>query len=199
MRQYSARFLSPNATCPVCGARVFYFQNEYGSRVFFDELGWPWPKHPCTDNSSVSFVGRRAYSRAMKEFYAPGEPERYSWWERYSIDRLLQPDFSSERYKEKYSGRPPRLFEVIQTVRVKGHTVIKAQEIGKERESTFIVKERSQSVQDGDLFSVNGKVLSVFTKRTHQTLARPFKRVKGLMHLFDILRHVNDVVSLELF
>lgn len=41
----------PNASCPVCGARVFFYQNDYGSRVFFDELGPPWPKHPCTDNS----------------------------------------------------------------------------------------------------------------------------------------------------
>jgi hypothetical protein len=41
----------PNARCPVCRASVFFYQNEYGSRVFFDELGPPWPKHPCTDNT----------------------------------------------------------------------------------------------------------------------------------------------------
>jgi hypothetical protein len=41
----------PNAKCPVCWCRVFFYQNEYGSRVFFDALGPPWPKHPCTDNS----------------------------------------------------------------------------------------------------------------------------------------------------
>lgn len=39
----------PNARCPVCGASVFFYQNVHGSRVFFDELGPPWPKHPCTD------------------------------------------------------------------------------------------------------------------------------------------------------
>jgi hypothetical protein len=41
----------PNAKCPVCRVRVFFYQNEYGSRVFFDDLGPPWPKHSCTDNS----------------------------------------------------------------------------------------------------------------------------------------------------
>jgi len=47
-----ARFLKPNALCPVCGEQVFYYQNEHGSRVFFDDL-WPdWPKHPCTDSSA---------------------------------------------------------------------------------------------------------------------------------------------------
>lgn len=42
----------PNASCPVCGASVFFYQSPTGGRVFFDELGPPWPKHPCTDNSS---------------------------------------------------------------------------------------------------------------------------------------------------
>lgn len=43
-------FVNPNALCPVCGDRVFFFQSRFGGRVFFDALGWPWPKHPCTDN-----------------------------------------------------------------------------------------------------------------------------------------------------
>lgn len=42
---------TPNATCPVCSEPVFFYKNEYGSAVFFDSLGPPWPKHPCTDNS----------------------------------------------------------------------------------------------------------------------------------------------------
>lgn len=48
-RRQAACFVQPNAHCPVCGARVYYYQNEYGSRVFFDDLGGDWPKHPCTD------------------------------------------------------------------------------------------------------------------------------------------------------
>lgn len=43
-------YVNPNAHCPVCGERVFYYQSPNGGRVFFDNLGWPWPKHPCTDN-----------------------------------------------------------------------------------------------------------------------------------------------------
>jgi hypothetical protein len=27
---------------------VFSYQNSAGSRVFFDDIGPPWPKHPCT-------------------------------------------------------------------------------------------------------------------------------------------------------
>ncbi len=48
--QTAVSYVNPNAHCPVCGDRVFYYQSPYGGRVFFDDLGWPWPKHPCTDN-----------------------------------------------------------------------------------------------------------------------------------------------------
>jgi hypothetical protein len=44
-------FTIPNARCPVCLAPCFYYRNAFGSSVFFDELGPPWPKHPCTDSS----------------------------------------------------------------------------------------------------------------------------------------------------
>ena len=33
--------------CPRCSAGVFYFSCDCGSRVFFDELGEPWPVHYC--------------------------------------------------------------------------------------------------------------------------------------------------------
>lgn len=46
----TAQFVNPNANCPVCDKPVFFYQNIHGSRVFFDELGPPWPKHPCTNN-----------------------------------------------------------------------------------------------------------------------------------------------------
>ena len=46
-------YINPNARCPVCGASVYFYQSPYGGRVFFDELGPPWPKHPCTDNPIV--------------------------------------------------------------------------------------------------------------------------------------------------
>jgi hypothetical protein len=50
VRSISGCFVNPNARCPECGAAVFFYANQHGSRVFFDDLGPPWPKHPCTDN-----------------------------------------------------------------------------------------------------------------------------------------------------
>jgi hypothetical protein len=49
-RSISGCYVNPNAKCPVCGDAVYFYANQHGSRVFFDDLGPPWPKHPCTDN-----------------------------------------------------------------------------------------------------------------------------------------------------
>lgn len=59
-----ASYVNPNATCPVCGAQVFYYQSPCGGRVFFDELGPPWPKHPCTDNCRPITRSEGALSRS---------------------------------------------------------------------------------------------------------------------------------------
>lgn len=49
-------YINPNARCPRCGVPVYFYQSESGGRVFFDELGPPWPKHPCTSDIFPSLV-----------------------------------------------------------------------------------------------------------------------------------------------
>lgn len=57
-------FTNPNAQCPECGAEVFFYQSPFGGRVFFDELGPPWPKHPCTDRGlAVTTVNSKQSNR----------------------------------------------------------------------------------------------------------------------------------------
>jgi predicted nucleic acid-binding Zn-ribbon protein len=65
-----------NYECPKCGQRVFFYQNEHGSKVFFDQLGHPWPKHGCFKESSrtasasvdrsIAIANRKARKRDMK-------------------------------------------------------------------------------------------------------------------------------------
>jgi hypothetical protein len=49
VRSRIACYVNPNARCPVCDDPVFFYANAAGSRVYFDDLGPPWPKHGCTD------------------------------------------------------------------------------------------------------------------------------------------------------
>ena len=39
-------------TCNHCGDAVFFFSFTCGSRVFLDDLGWPWPEHDCAFSKS---------------------------------------------------------------------------------------------------------------------------------------------------
>ena len=38
--------------CTRCGDRIFYFSCNCGSKVFFDDLGPPWPVHDCAFSKS---------------------------------------------------------------------------------------------------------------------------------------------------
>ena len=73
-RRYES-YVNPNAKCPVCGDAVFFYQSPDGGRVFFDELGPPWPKHPCTDNR----ISSAAISVAVATSSPTSAPRRYKW------------------------------------------------------------------------------------------------------------------------
>jgi uncharacterized protein YndB with AHSA1/START domain len=59
-----------NARCPVCGQAVYFYANELGSKVYFDDLGPPWPKHPCTDLRTRGMSG----SGGVREPYGSWAP-----------------------------------------------------------------------------------------------------------------------------
>jgi hypothetical protein len=52
--QRSDSYTTPNARCPRCLARVFFYRSPYGGSVYFDDLGPPWPKHPCMDTGRTA-------------------------------------------------------------------------------------------------------------------------------------------------
>lgn len=76
-------YTNPNAKCPVCGESVFFYQSEHGGRVFFDDLGWPWPKHPCTDT-----VGARSDTAIIAPSNV-GKQSSSGWVANYLIFNLL--------------------------------------------------------------------------------------------------------------
>ncbi len=89
---YSSRWVKPNARCPVCGAAVYFWSNSLGSRVYFDEMGPPWPKHPCTD-ARVGGVGS-------------GSGAGYFW------KTGPEPTASALDFRLRFAAPPPEAFEV---------------------------------------------------------------------------------------
>jgi hypothetical protein len=51
------RYTKPNERCAFCDAPVFFRRLANGGRVYFDDPGSPWRKHPCTDRASKSYLG----------------------------------------------------------------------------------------------------------------------------------------------
>lgn len=72
----STRLVRPNAVCPACGAQVNFYSNEHGSRVYFDEVGPPWPRHPCTDNYRPDTSSGPSSSRRSAPVLYPSEVGR---------------------------------------------------------------------------------------------------------------------------
>ncbi len=70
-------FTIPNARCPVCGDSVFFYRSPNGGSVFFDDLGPPWPKHPCTEGN---FTKRPQRCRPPKAYTIENlECEKDGW------------------------------------------------------------------------------------------------------------------------
>ena len=72
----------PNASCPVCGTSVFFYVSPHGGRVFFDELGPPWPKHSCTDVGDSVFAPSEALTILYKWQEDGWVPLRITSWTR---------------------------------------------------------------------------------------------------------------------
>lgn len=59
--------------CSACGDAVFFYQSKHGGRAIFDELGPPWPKHPCSDGArAVQLTASVATDQSLPN-------RRYSW------------------------------------------------------------------------------------------------------------------------
>lgn len=87
-------FINPNAYCPVCNAIVFFYQSPFGGRVFFDNLGPPWPKHPCTDSGSTAQNRRSNHNFVFgpKNLSTPQSQTKYSKdsWRPLILTNLVQ-------------------------------------------------------------------------------------------------------------
>lgn len=91
-------FTTPNAACPVCGANVFFYQSPNGGRVFFDELGPPWPKHPCTDRRNIPSKPKRSGTH-----FTTGSV----------LDNLILAPTSSPKSKQGFSFVPPHTWRPL--------------------------------------------------------------------------------------
>lgn len=77
--------------CPECGDAVIFYRSPYDGRVFFDPpIGYPWPKHPCTDSSL------KGQAAALRKVQKEGMPFLQPGWDLFAIHSV------NPRYMMRY-------------------------------------------------------------------------------------------------
>jgi len=153
---YASCFVNPNARCPVCGAAVFFYSNSYGSRVFFDDLGHPWPKHGCTDRG-------RGYSirTPARDYPAVRRRKRGEIAEVFNNLAILRAD-PRVQHRERHSEDPASVFIVDAVVRRGFANYVRATELvgGDGEVAYFRFDSAKVEPRVGDVFSTDGLTLS---------------------------------------
>lgn len=160
VRSVSGCFVNPNARCPICSEPVFFYANHFGSKVYFDDIGHPWPKHPCTDNPR----------RKISDHAAPtGVPMQRN---RGMIQELLEAANIIGRFHNKELGkRKPNDWSllIITSVERDGEkNIVRAEHLdAKESEEKKFECFSSQSIFDvGDFINIRGVEVSFLYKET---------------------------------
>ena len=180
-RQVTARFVNPNATCPVCGKSVFYYQNEHGSRVFFDELGPPWPKHPCTDTRLYSApLSKTQMGLTFNIRSSPAIADIIEWQKDCDLD------FWAE-FKKKYRSSPWPLATIAKRMKSSKHVflILNLLQQGRARKVFISCKSLPKCCQNGFLVAVQRQKISFFDTATMTPKEVPVKRYRGAMAFLD--------------
>lgn len=152
---YSSRWKKPNAQCPVCGAAVYFWSNADGSRVYFDEMGPPWPKHPCTDARLKGSTG------------GIGSPAGYKME---SVPGLTANAFD---FRQRFAARPAQAYE-IEDVFWKGYASwLHVRRVGWWRRTAVLVVPCPVPLVPGNLIFISGGRLSFLDPGTLQVLDFP--------------------------
>jgi hypothetical protein len=155
-RSISGCYVNPNAKCPVCGDAVYFYANEHGSRVFFDDLGPPWPKHPCTDNPREPVIPRGAPTRRTRGM----------------MQELITAANTAGLFKNKVFGRriPAEwtLLLVVDVRRDDDENTVTAEFLDSQTGETTQFKCRSTHpvLEPGDFVNMKGKEISFVDKAT---------------------------------
>jgi hypothetical protein len=168
-------YVNPNARCPVCGASVYFYQSPYGGRVFFDELGPPWPKHPCTDNPVVQHHFSSAESRA-----------------RFFVGATTQPcELDSEAREQK----EPVVVETLMTDTAPARLTAWVEAGWMPFVVTRIVPRPLGIEAEGKLF-ISGGSESVAFRIVQASADARFHRTQGQLHIgFSLVQNPNLILS----
>lgn len=180
----TSRYVIPNAECPVCKRQVFFYQNRYGGRVYFDELGPPWPKHPCTDNNQPVVKPDMADSTAISPASRSSDEVAHvdSWL------RLARQD-PSAGFGEKYDKGQWSAWELKGDFRSRSSAllVLTGIDSATSRRLYLYFKNAPKSLTVGTLVFTYSGWISYFEPESMKVIESEVLRIKGASALVDAL------------
>ena len=164
---WSTCFVNPNARCPDCGAIVFFYQNDRGGRVYFDELGWPWPKHPCTDNT-------RGRASNMENYRPIAARARGAVVEILEAAKLTGFD-PNAAFRSRFGQSPWDLLVIERVARLGFENMIEARSISPSLDDTIFISFTSAKFVPsvGNYVSFDGRAISVLDRESFEP--KPYK------------------------
>lgn len=185
-RSATARFLTPNARCPVCGQQVFFYQNQFGSRVFFDEVGPPWPKHPCTDNPTSRSAHKDASSATSPTLRATHRVAIIREWDA-RVGNNPDADFSSRHGSQRWPA-----YTVESRVKaMHGEWLLASRVDGTNGPRLFLHRDRwPAQLYPGELVFVRGALLA-YLDRKLKAVELEVRRASG------VRAFINELTSGE--
>lgn len=146
---------------------MFYYENAHGSRVYFDDLGPPWPKHPCTSRETLRPGPRE------KHVEPPQKRKRGLMLELLEATQKLAASDAATGTEEDDNGWT--LLWVQNVERTGWKNRVTAEFLGQEEENRIVFSFDSahEVVKSGDVISLRDEEISVFDKEKMR--ARSYK------------------------
>lgn len=183
----TSAYVIPNARCPVCGQQVFFYGNQHGSRVYFDELGDPWPKHPCMDQSDhdgdVDYDELEPVARAGRDV---GRVEL--------LRRSVGLIHFARRHYGGYGANYYFPWIVLQRFKVRNGVLLGAMNLSdRERVSFFSLKSAKGSLKRAAIVFPKKGTLSYFDPASMEVIKVKYKRISSK----DFVAGLLDIEGLD--
>jgi hypothetical protein len=149
---------------------VYYYENEHGSEVFFDELGWPWPKHSCPGNPHTSGFDTSSKVPRARTIESVLEIARAA----------RQIDFDpASKFRFAFGDSPWEILSITEVTRRGFENFIKAQSISPYLDEPVFITFVSAKVTPaaGEFFGFNGEEVSLLETQTLQPKRLKARRI----------------------
>jgi hypothetical protein len=155
---------------------VYYYQNNAGSRVFFDEIGWPWPKHPCTDRGQrlqISSICPAPKLEAERDMYRQEASE-------FDLDL-------NQSFAKKFGQSAWHLMQAAKCFRNGKINLVVSESIENGSRSYFQFTSVKRVLKQGDVFAKKGSKISLLDRSSLIPRQYEITIIRKLRELVDLI------------